>query len=646
MRPDSSESGIAVRTARLVAVVVSAGFSFGGFIGAADSDQPNAHKAVAFALLATLLALHLYNCVRRADGRSPRGWQWTLAAQAVLTSIGMVWFASTWYGNSGFLAAAVLLLVRPRALGWAGFGLVLVTQFFSALPVRPTAAETLYLVIGHTALVGIALYGVARLADLVADLRDTRTRLADAEVARERVAFAERLGERVGTSLDQVVEHSEAVLETADPETARRRLNQSLDTARAALNEARSVARSHRENGPSRRSVADDLTSTSVTVLGVATICLMILPGPVRYALRTDLTAADIVLFAGCLLAFVLLYLRNCMPGGDRGRPAAWPWTLGAQVVLAAAPIALFGLQIWHVTYFLPGLTLVLLRGPARWAVTLVLVFQDAIFHLWGAGLGDPGPLGNIYEAVWAGERAVVVYGLARMALLTTELRAARAELARTEVARERLRFARDLHDLLGFSLSVIVLKSELAFRLLGRDAGRARRELSEGVAAARQARADIESVAAGYRRMSLAAEAESARAALLAAGIEASGELSDVGLPAEVDTVLAIVLREAVTNVLRHSDARSCVLESEVAGGAVRLRLVNDGVVPSGAPPGTGIGNLAQRVRALDGRLTAGVVGGTFRLEAELPLLEPALVGGDADGVDPVPRVQLHDGR
>jgi two-component system sensor histidine kinase DesK len=71
-------------------------------------------------------------------------------------------------------------------LGWTGFGLVLVTQFFSALPVRPTVAEALYLVFGHTAFVGIALYGVARLADLVADLRDARTRLADAEVARER----------------------------------------------------------------------------------------------------------------------------------------------------------------------------------------------------------------------------------------------------------------------------------------------------------------------------------------------------------------------------------------------------------------------------------------------------------------------------
>jgi hypothetical protein len=213
--------------------------------------QSSVEKAVAFTLLAALLGLHLHNCVRRADGRSPRGWQWTLAAQAVLTVVGMIWFASTWYGNSGFLAAAVLLLVRPRSLGWAGFGLVLVTQFFSALPVRPTVAEALYLVIGHTAFVGIALYGVARLADLVADLRDTRTRLADAEVARERVAFAERLRERIGTSLDQVVRHSEAVLGAAEPEAARQRLNQSLDTARAALNEARSVARSHRASVPS-----------------------------------------------------------------------------------------------------------------------------------------------------------------------------------------------------------------------------------------------------------------------------------------------------------------------------------------------------------------------------------------------------------
>ncbi|MEW9527571.1 histidine kinase [Microbispora sp. NPDC049125] len=647
MRLDPAGPATAPRLARLVAVVVSLGFSFGGVIGVADSDQPALTKATAIALLAALLALHLYNCVHRSGGRRPKGWRWTLAAQAVLTAVGMIGFASTWYGNSGFLAAALLLLVRPAAAAWAGFALVLVMQLLSALAVRPTAAEALYLVVGHTAFVGIALYGVARLADLVADLRATRTRLAEAEVARERLAFARRLNERVAARLRDVVRQGEGVLETGDPQAARERLDGSLNIAREALNETRSVAHSHRSERPAGwRPVADDLTTTAVALLGVATVCLMIVPGAVRYAARGQMTGPQVALLVACLAAFVALYLRNCTPGEDEGRPGGWGWTLGAQVVLAAAPVAVFGLQTWHVTYFLPGLTAVLLRGAVRWAVTVPLVFQDAIFHLWGAGLGDPGPRGNLYEAVWAGERALVVYGLVRMARLTIELRAARAELARTEVARERLRFARDLHDLLGFSLSVIVLKSELAFRLLGRDPERAARELSEGLAAARQALADIESVAAGYRRMSLAAESESAREVLRAAGVTVSGTVSPVRLPAEVDTVLATVLREGVTNVLRHSAARRCVLEAAHSGRVVRLHLMNDGVPPAttGARTGTGVGNLTERVRELGGRLTTEITDGTYLLLAEVPL-EPALVGGDADRVDAVPGVQLQDG-
>lgn len=88
-----------------------------------------------------LLGLHLRNCIRWSDDVRVRGWQWTLAVQAVLTAAGMVWFASTWYGNSGFLAAAFLLLIRRRWVAWSGFALVVAAQFAAALPVRPTAGE-------------------------------------------------------------------------------------------------------------------------------------------------------------------------------------------------------------------------------------------------------------------------------------------------------------------------------------------------------------------------------------------------------------------------------------------------------------------------------------------------------------------------
>lgn len=173
----------------------------------------------------------------------------------------------------------------------------------------------------------------------------------------------------------------------------------------------------------------------------------------------------------------------------------------------------------------------------------------------------------------------------------------------------------------------------------------RARAELSEGLAAARRALADMRDVVAGRGEIELAAEAESTRAALAAAGIEVSGTVQPVPLPAETDTLLATVLREGVTNVLRHSDADRCELAVEAVARSVRLRLVNDGVRGRAGAPGVGLENLTRRVRELGGTLTAGKDGDAFSLAVEVPL-QPALIGRDADRVDAVPGVQLQDGR
>ncbi|MEU4700321.1 histidine kinase [Nonomuraea dietziae] len=459
----------ALRLAQLVAVVASAGFSFGGFIGILYSEDPPAAKAVAFALLAVLLGLHLRNCVRRADGRRPRGWRWTLAVQAVLTGAGLMWFASTWYGNTGFLAAAVLLLIRRPGPRWGAFSLVLLAQFLSGLTVRPTVSEALYLVVGQAAFVGIALYGVVRLADLIADLRSTQASLAAAEVARERLAFAEQLNERVGSSLKQVA------LVLQRPGLSRDELEASLATARTALTEVRSVSHAHRDGVTARPVVAGDLTTRVVNVLVVTTLLLMIVPHEVRHLFQIGLSGLPLLVFVVALLGFVALYLRACLPGGRHEG-----WTLAGLVLLTYAPTALLGAKLWYVATLLPGAVVVLLRGPVRWAAAGAVLTVDVVFHLTQTGLAG-NVLDAVYGVVYVIERAIIVYALWRMARLTVELREARAELARVQVARERLRFARDLHDLLGYGLSVVVLKAELAFRLLERDPGAAARRRPGG---------------------------------------------------------------------------------------------------------------------------------------------------------------------
>ncbi|MCK2221771.1 histidine kinase [Actinomadura sp. ATCC 31491] len=205
----------------------------------------------------------------------------------------------------------------------------------------------------------------------------------------------------------------------------------------------------------------------------------------------------------------------------------------------------------------------------------------------------------------------------------------------------ERLRAARDLHDLLGHSLAAILLKCELARRL---PPERARAELADVLAMAERAEHDLRAVSGEHRDLSLAAEADSAGTTLAAAHVRVAAELAHPPLPPEVETALSAVLREAVTNVLRHSpSARHCSIATTAEGDVVRLLVRNDGARAAEARRGSsGLGNLTTRLAALGGRLTTRVAGGWFELEARVPVRasDPAALGGDAHGVGAVARV------
>jgi two-component system sensor histidine kinase DesK len=156
-------------------------------------------------------------------------------------------------------------------------------------------------------------------------------------------------------------------------------------------------------------------------------------------------------------------------------------------------------------------------------------------------------------------------------------LRLSEQEIRRLAVVAERERIARDLHDLLGHTLSVIALKSELAAKLIGRDDARAAAEVREIESITRGALAEVRAAVTGFRA-GLAQELANARRALEAADIEFSYELGVDDLPARHEDVLAMVLREGVTNIVRHSGASSCRLTIVALGGMVRLELRDDG--------------------------------------------------------------------
>lgn len=222
--------------------------------------------------------------------------------------------------------------------------------------------------------------------------------------------------------------------------------------------------------------------------------------------------------------------------------------------------------------------------------------------------------------------------GLARLARALSELHATRRELARMAVVEERLRLARDLHDLLGHTLSMITLKSELASRLVASEPGRAAEEMREVERVARQSLREVREAVAGYRQPSLKSELDGAQELLEAAGIASTVEGGAGTLPPATDAALGWAVREGVTNVVRHSRARRCCIRIWRTGGFVHAEVVDDG--EQGTPSdraeelrqvGSGLRGLAERVRAQGGALEAGPLptdGSTgFRLHVALPL-------------------------
>lgn len=184
------------------------------------------------------------------------------------------------------------------------------------------------------------------------------------------------------------------------------------------------------------------------------------------------------------------------------------------------------------------------------------------------------------------------------------QLRRADEEIERLATVAERERIARDLHDLLGQTLSVVVLKSELAGRLVRSDPELAEREMREVEQTARTALAEVRSAVTGYRAKGLGAELVSARQALSAANVDLEATIDLPVLTAEQEATLALALREAVTNVLRHADAQSATIRADATPDEVRLEVGDDGRGARG-PDGSGLAGMRERATALGGHVS-----------------------------------------
>jgi two-component system sensor histidine kinase DesK len=366
---------------------------------------------------------------------------------------------------------------------------------------------------------------------------------------------------------------------------------------------------------------------------------LLVVPRRGRFAMMSSLVfliapAVDFAehasgprLVAGFLVfaAFVALY--TCLmvgigrwPGRPEAEDAEQFTGIAGLIVLTVALVAIGGTDwagLWCFVAAATGLRidrrhaypgLVALGVAAGLTEGLNTPHADAMFSLFIVTLGV----------------GMLTGGFRRLRKVNIELGHARDEIARLAVADERLRFARDLHDLLGHSLSVVALKSELASRLIAAHPEQAAAQVHDIEAVSRRALAEVREAVAGYRRPVLSDELAGARTTLAAAGIEVEAEgAPPAQLPPDAEAVLAWAVREGATNVLRHADASRVRISVNVRGRDAELELVDDG---SGAgpldDPGTGLAGLAERVARVRGRMDAAPSqDGGFRLAVTVPL-------------------------
>lgn len=363
---------------------------------------------------------------------------------------------------------------------------------------------------------------------------------------------------------------------------------------------------------------------TAVVRLAIAPVFL----GAIVMWLEPQRSGRDIAAGAGLILlgAMHLLYWSRPWPASQR------------RALAAAAGMVLTNLVLLHVL----GLS-----EPLLWLYPALVVGAGLRPLTAAAGVGfvavagAPGEIDSTHVVSLLGPGhaillAVALAGLGMAAVrqliaVNADLHATKAELAELAVAAERERLVRELHDLLGRTLSLIAVKAELAGRLRAGGDPSAEVEIRDVQHLAREAIREVREAVAGSAP-SLAAELVAAPAALRTAGIEPCVDGAPTKIDPSHEATVAWALREAVTNVVRHSGARTCRISLQAADGVTALEVVDDGPGPVREDAGTGLSGLAQRVHALGGTFEAGPSeAGGFRLRVSLGATPTRLAHAEA---------------
>ncbi|MFG3345069.1 sensor histidine kinase [Streptomyces sp. NPDC048018] len=323
------------------------------------------------------------------------------------------------------------------------------------------------------------------------------------------------------------------------------------------------------------------------------------------------------------ILAFNTLYITVVIRAFvESRRDTRLTWALLGTLTALTFTLAIAYGDEWLLFFPLLGLAVgAVARGGRRLPViAFTLVAAVAVVTFWK---DDWDSFGIVYGTFIS---TMVTAAILALHSTVRQLEATREELARTAVEKERLRFSRDLHDLLGHTLSVIVVKAEAARRLAPRDLDAALGQITDIESVGRQALTEIREAVTGYREGSLTTELDRARDALTSAGIEPVVRQSGPPLQPQTEALLSWVIRESATNAVRHSGATRCEIDLGGTPERVRLTITDNG---RGAPDtgtdslsGSGLKGLAERMATAGGTLTSGPgQRGGYRVTAELPV-------------------------
>ncbi|MFC4121243.1 sensor histidine kinase [Nonomuraea zeae] len=352
-------------------------------------------------------------------------------------------------------------------------------------------------------------------------------------------------------------------------------------------------------------------------LLGIS-VGLVYLVFPVTDLVTGVVTGARALWAGVLLLVFVCCYLLTVLSAKSflTRNPLTYP-LLGLTTVLGVTGALVFG-GSW---LSLPVYTVVLYGFMLPPILALWAMLASLAVVIGGGVINDSGLEGVIVLGLQVVTLGVLFISIRNSRVLNVKLRLAQDEVARLAATEERLRIARDLHDLLGHSLSLIVLKSELAGRL-AEASPQARKEMEDVETVARKALTEVREAVTGWRRRSLPEEIDSARAVLRAAGVREQVRISGTPLPDPLDGLFGWAVREGTTNVVRHARATTCEIKVTYDGGQAVLEIVDDGT--GGGEPyarGSGLRGLGERVADAGGTMTAGPrPGGGHRLSLLVP--------------------------